>query len=105
MKRANEMRRVFLRLLSCSHTARFLLGVVVLLGRLSRSRAYLSFRQSRNYNSRLAARARACAVWVAGGMSALRWTRGAAGLGRALSSSGRRRPTSEEGKAASDPRL
>uniref|UniRef100_A0A8C8VV53 DNA-directed RNA polymerase n=1 Tax=Peromyscus maniculatus bairdii TaxID=230844 RepID=A0A8C8VV53_PERMB len=30
-------------------------------------------------------------------MSALRWTRGAAGLGRALSSSGRRRPTSEEG--------
>ncbi|KAL1783071.1 DNA-directed RNA polymerase, mitochondrial isoform X1 [Sigmodon hispidus] len=30
-------------------------------------------------------------------MSALRWTRSAAGLGRALSSSGRRRPTSEEG--------
>ncbi|XP_040593595.1 DNA-directed RNA polymerase, mitochondrial isoform X2 [Mesocricetus auratus] len=30
-------------------------------------------------------------------MSALRWTRGAAGFGRALSSSGRRRPTSEEG--------
>ncbi|XP_038169747.1 DNA-directed RNA polymerase, mitochondrial isoform X3 [Arvicola amphibius] len=30
-------------------------------------------------------------------MSALRWTRGAAGLGRALSSSGRRRPTLEEG--------
>ncbi|KAK7803884.1 hypothetical protein U0070_020101 [Myodes glareolus] len=29
-------------------------------------------------------------------MSALRWTRGAAGLGRALSSSGRRRPTSDE---------
>ncbi|XP_003502602.1 DNA-directed RNA polymerase, mitochondrial isoform X2 [Cricetulus griseus] len=34
-------------------------------------------------------------------MSALRWTRGAAGLGRALSSSGRRRPTSEEGTLSS----
>ncbi|EDL31669.1 polymerase (RNA) mitochondrial (DNA directed), isoform CRA_d, partial [Mus musculus] len=39
----------------------------------------------------------ACALRAAGGMSALRWTRSAAGLGRVLRSPGPHRPPSEEG--------
>jgi hypothetical protein len=47
----------------------------------------------------------ACALRAAGGMSALRWTRSAAGLGRVLRSPGPHRPPSEEGKGVSDPGL